>query len=129
MKAKAIIGLIVILLAIASASVWVRPPAEPIQVSGDLSKDEIADIRIAVHRKISPPLLPDLSLQSLRVAPRLFLQRFSRSKPKIWKVEERTHEFVAVIGRSPQDQQPRPVVFWGVFRETNNWRVEIEYHY
>jgi hypothetical protein len=129
MKTKAIIGFLVVLVVIAATLVLTMRPEEPIQVFGDLSKREVADICIAVRHKIHPVILPDLSVQSLRGAPGRILQRFGRSNPEIWKLEARTYGFVAVIGRSPHDEPPRPRVFWGVFRGTNAWSVENEFHY
>ena len=118
-----------ILVALAALLATAIRSEEPIQVSGDLSKREVADICLAVRHKIHQSILPDLSAQSLRAAPGLILHRFRSPNPKIWKLEARTHGFVAVIGRSRRDEQPRPYVFWSVFRGTNNWRVEGEYHY
>jgi hypothetical protein len=129
MKAKASIGLGFVLLVMAAIFMLAIRREESIQVSGDLSELEISDICSAVRRRVYPPVLPDLSGPSLRAAPGLILQRLGQGSPRIWKIEARTYGFVAVIGRSPKDEVPRPYVFWGVFRGTNDWHVENEYHY
>src|SRR5262245_22676687 len=112
-KTIAIISLAVLVALAAALALTVRSE-EPIQVAGDLSKREITDIRAAVFHYVHPPILPDLSARSLKAAPGLILERFGKTKPKIWKIEARTHGFVAVIGRAPQEEQNRPYVFWGV---------------
>jgi hypothetical protein len=102
----------------------------PIQVSGGLTEREVSDICASVRRNMrSASVLPDLSRESLLAAPRAILERVRRPRPVIWKVEARNDVFVAVTGRLPRDNPPRPYVFWCVFRGTNGWRVEHEYHY
>jgi hypothetical protein len=129
MRTKAIIASLLVVLAVASAMVVARRPEVPFQVSGDLSERDVTDICMAVHRKIYPPILPDLSMKSLRAAPSVLLRRFHGSHPRIWQIERRTGVFVAVIGRLAEDPKPRPYVFWGVFSGTNSWYVEEDYHY
>lgn len=128
-KGKLIFGLLLGLIVLGAIFMMTIRREEFIEVSGDLSKQEVAEICKAVRRKVYPPILPELSAPSLRAAPGLILRRLGKSNPRIWKIEGRTYGFVAVIGRSPADEVTRPYVFWGVFRGTNGWHVENEYEY
>jgi hypothetical protein len=101
---------------------------EQIQVVGELTVNEIADIRVAVLKKMHPPIFPDFSVKSLRAAPGLILERFRGSKPKTWTIEARTQGFVAVIVEPSPSPPTHPYVFFGVFRETNGWKVYNQYH-
>jgi len=129
MKAKVIIGAMLLLVTVVVSLMVAPRPEEPIQVLGALSKPEIADIRKAVWywSKTHPPILPDLSAKSFLAAPGLMLQRFGRPTPKIFKMEARNQGFVAVFGRSSADEQTHRYVFWCVFRGTNGWLAEAEY--
>lgn len=130
MKRKIIFGFAAILIVVVAVLVISRPPQIPIQVSGGLTEREVSDICAAVRRYARPPsILPDLSRQSLFAAPRVLVERIRRPKPVIWKIEARNDVFVAVTGRLPRDQPPRPYMFWGVFRGTNGWSVEHDYCY
>jgi hypothetical protein len=130
MKRKAVYGLAAILIAlVAVVLVCSRPPQVPIQVSGSLTEGEVSEICASVRRKMRTNVLPDLSRQSLVAASRAILDWFRRPKPVIWKVEARNDVFVAVTGRFARDNPPCPRVFWGVFKGTNGWRVELEYNY
>jgi hypothetical protein len=130
MKKKGILALAAILIALTAVLVFSRPPQIPIQVSGGLTEREVSDISASVRRYMRPPsILPDLSRQSILDAPRALLERIRAPKPVIWKADARNDVFVAVTGRLPRDQPPRPYIFWAVFRGTNGWRVEHEYHY
>jgi hypothetical protein len=127
MKAKRIVGLVLIPVALGLALAVSMRHEEPIQVSGDLSKRDVADICRAVRRKISPPpILPDLSVSSLRAAPGALLRRFDKSNQRIYKVEGRTYGFAAVMTKSGKATAPMSRVFWGVFRGTNTWSVEFK---
>ncbi len=123
MKRKVTIFFIVVFVTVLAGVlvVGLRSGAQ-IQVLGDLSKREVADIRMAVMHYRHSPILPDLSLSSIRAAPSLMLQRLEDSKPKVWTIEARTHGFVAVIAR-PVHGEPGQARFWGVFRQTNGWWV------
>jgi len=126
MKAKALlIGLFGLIL-LATTLILAQRSEQTIQVVGDLSKREVADICAAVMHQTHPAILPDLSFPSLRAAPGLFLQRFTKPD-HIFKIESRTHGFVAVFGGSPSDKWVKSYVFWSVFRETNTWTVVGEY--
>ena len=128
MKATPIIVLIVVFgTLLVAILLQTLPPEEPVQVLGDLSKHDIAEIRAGVWRKMYPPIFPDLSIQSLRAFPGLLLQRFKKPKLRISIIEARTYGFVAVLGRPTAGTQKEPCVFWGVFRETNGWQVLTEY--
>jgi hypothetical protein len=109
------------------AVVATRHPDAPIQVVGELSKQEVAEIRVALWRKIHPPILPDFSARSLLGAPRRLLEQFTMADAKVWRIEARTHGFVAVIARAPASPNGEKFIFWSVFRGTNCWRVEHEY--
>lgn len=129
MKWKVIVGIAAILIALAVVLVCSRPSQVPIQVSGGLTELEVSDICASVRRNMRSSILPDLSRQSLVAAPRAILEWIRRPRPKIWKVEARNDVFVAVTGRFARDNPPRPRVFWGVFKGTNGWSVEMEYNY
>ena len=126
MKAKVIIGAVLVVVTVAATLLVTSRPETQIQVLGGLSKREIADIRKAVWHKTHPPVLPDFSAKSFRAAPGLIVQRFSN--PKIFKMEARNQAFVAVFGRSAADANQHRYVFWCVFRDTNGWLAEEEYH-
>ena len=128
MKAKVIIGAVLVLVTVAATLMVVSRPEEPIQVLGALSKREVADIRKAVWYKTHPPILSGLSAQRFIAAPGLMLRQFWRPNPKIFKMEARNQGFVAVFGRSAADEQTHRYVFWCVFRGTNGWLAEAEYH-
>ena len=128
MKAKLTIVAVLVSAMLATTLMIVLRPEEPIEVLGYLSKREIADVRKAVWFKTHPKILPDFSARSFLAAPALLLQRFGKSQPKIFKMEARNQEFVAVFGRSPADAQAHSYVFWCVFRQTNGWLAEAEYH-
>jgi hypothetical protein len=128
MNAKGIIGAVLVLIMVVATLVLALQSEQPIQVLGGLSKREIADIRKEVWHMTHPSILPDFSARSFRAAPGLIVQRFGRSNSKIFKMEARNQEFVAVFGRSTADAQAHRYIFWCVFRETNGWRAEAEYH-
>ena len=123
-----IIGAVLVVVTVAATLIVAQQPEQPIQVLGGLSKREVADIRTAVWHKTHPPILPDFSVRSFRVAPGLIVQRFGRSSPKIYKMEARNQAFVAVFGRSAADANRGQYIFWCVFRGTNGWLAEEEYH-
>jgi hypothetical protein len=129
MKWKVVVGIAAILVALGVVLVCSRPPQVPIQVSGGLTEREVSDICASVRRSTRSGILPDLSRQSLVAAPRAILEWIRRPRPLIWKIEARNDVFVAVTGRFGRDNPPCPRVFWGVFRGTNGWRVELEYNY
>jgi hypothetical protein len=129
MKWKVAVGIAAILIALAVVLVCSRPPQVPIQVSGGLTEREVSDICASVRRSMRSRIFPDLSRQSLVAAPRAILEWIRRPRPEIWKVEARNDVFVAVTGRFARDNPPCPRVFWGVFKGTNGWRVELEYNY
>jgi hypothetical protein len=127
MKRKASIFLIVVFVSVlAGVLVNALQSEAPIQVLGDLSKREVADIRGAVRHYRHPPILSDLSVQSILAAPGLVLRRLGDSRLKVWTMEARTHGFVAVTARPLPGGQGQPY-FWAVFRETNGWQVGGEY--
>lgn len=128
MKAKLAIGAVLLFATLATTLIITSRPEQPIEVLGGLSNKEIEDVRKAVWIKIHPKILPNFSARSFRAAPGLLLQRFGKSQPKIFKMEARNQEFVAVFGRSAADAQAHSYVFWCVFRRTNSWRAESEYH-
>jgi hypothetical protein len=128
MKAKGVLGAVLVVVMAAVSLRMALPPERPIQVLGALSKRDIADIRKAVWDKTHPPILPDFSVRSFLSAPGLMRQRFGRANAQIFKMEARTQGFVAVFGRSTADARAQRYVFWCVFRETNGWRAEAEYH-
>jgi hypothetical protein len=128
MKAKVIIGVVLLLVSVVAALMVSPGPEEPIQVLGALSKREIPDIRKAVWYKTHPPILSGFSAQNILATPGLMLRRFWRPNPKIYRMEARTHGFVAVFGRSAADAQTHRYIFWCVFRETNGWAADAEYH-
>lgn len=128
MKAKIILGAVLVVMAVAATLRLALRPEQPIQVLGGLSKREVADIRAALWRKTHPPILPDFSMQSFRAAPGLLVQRFGRSNPSIVKMEQRNQAFVAVFGRSADDAKHHRYAFWCVFRDKNGWLAETEYH-
>ena len=130
MKAKVIIGAVLLLVTVVATLRIASRPEEPIHVLGALSKREIADIHKAVWywSKTHPPILPDLSMKSFLAAPGLMLQRFGRPTPKIFKMEARNQGFVAVFGRSAAGELTHRYVFWSVFKGTNGWLAEAEYN-
>jgi hypothetical protein len=128
MKAKALlIGLMFVLILVATTLILAQRSDQTIQIVGDLSNREVADICAAVMHKTHPAILPDLSFPSLRAAPGLVLQRFTKPD-HIFKIESRTRGFVAVFGGSQSDKWVKSHVFWSVFRQTNSWTVVGEYH-
>jgi hypothetical protein len=128
MKSKVILGAVLVVATVAAILLAATRPEPPIQVLGALSERDIADIRKAVWYKTHPPILSGFSAQSLLAAPGLMLRRFWRPNPKIFKMEARNQEFVAVFGRSTADAQTHRYVFWCVFRGTNSWLAEAEHH-
>jgi len=121
MKVKIVIGMLIGLIGIAIALLIPRQSQEQIQIVGELSQQEIAQVRSAVRRVMHPPLLRDFSFASLRTAPGLLLDRVRVPSPKIWRIEARTPEFVAVIARLPLSTNSESYVFYSVFRGTNKW--------
>ena len=72
MKMGTAIAVVGVFVALAIAVVAVLRSGVPVQVVGDLSRAEAAGICRTIQRDVRPPILPDLSLQSLRSAPGLF---------------------------------------------------------
>lgn len=125
---KLIIVFVLAAITVATTLMILWWPEEPVEVFGNLSISEIAGIRQAVAHRSHPAILPDFSTHSLLAAPGLLLQRFGRSRPRIFKMEARNQEFVAVFGRSTADAEAHRYVLWCVFRQTNGWLAEAEYH-
>jgi len=125
-RAKLTIGAVLVFGIVATSTV-VRTPEQPIQIVGDLSKQDVAAIRKAVWKKTHPRILTDFSTKCFLAAPHNLLKVFART-PTIFKMEVRNQVFVAVLGRPPTDAQPSSYVFWCVFKEKNGWRAGAEYH-
>ncbi len=116
---------IVVILGIALHTL--RQPPEPIQLIGELSPRDVAEIRVALRHKTHPPLLPKWSLASLRAAPGLLADRFTKPDAPICRIEMRNREFAAVITRLPTNSVGDKYVFWCAFKETNKWWVGDPY--
>jgi hypothetical protein len=125
-RAKLAIGGVLVVGIVVTLMV-VRAPEQPIQVVGNLSKQDVAAIRKAVWKKTHPPILTDLSTKSFLAAPHKLVTLFART-PTIFKMEVRNQVFVAVLARPPSEAQPSYYVFWCVFKEKNGWRADDEYH-
>ena len=125
-RAKLAIGAVLIIGIVVTLMV-VRAPEQPIQIVGDLSKQDVAAIRKAVWKKTHPPILTDFSTKSFFAAPHKLLKLFART-PTIFKMEVRNQVFVAVLGRPSAEAQPSYYVFWCVFKEKNGWQADAEYH-
>jgi len=128
-KTRVLAGLAALLLALL---LWLPFGHSQLQssmeVQGELTRLEVAQIRQAVWRKLHPPILPTVSLQSLREAPGRLAARFRPTHVSIYSIEARTANFVAVFGRPSAKDSGTVYFFWGVFRETNGWKVYNEYH-
>jgi hypothetical protein len=116
--AIAVVGLFVAL----AIPVVVALRSDPVQVVGDFPRAEAAGIYRTIQREVRPPILPDLSLQSLRSAPRLLLERLPGRHPKVLVIERRSAGFVVAIGRKPADVLGTNIL-WSLFKETNRWRL------
>jgi hypothetical protein len=107
--------------ALIAAMIVARRPEEPIELTGYLTKSDVADIRVALRHKRQPPIFPDFSIKNLRAAPGLIWERVTTPDPKIYRIEARTPGFVAVFSRLPTNSAAGDYAFWCVFKETNRW--------
>ncbi len=123
-KILAVVAIPVFLLAVLAGILLVmRRPEPPIQIVGNVSDREVADIRAALRHKINHAILPNFTVKSLRAAPGRLLERVTTPSPKIWRIEARTHGFAAVLSHAPTNTMGEKYVFWCTFRGTNQWWV------
>lgn len=131
MKPRALLLVPMALVFLALLFYWLFTSSAPmpaVEVQGNLTQPEVVEIRRAIWHKLHPPILPNLSFQSLREAPERLIGRFRPAPARVYTIEARTPNFVAVLGRPTTTNTGVTCFFWGVFREKNGWVVYNEYH-
>lgn len=121
----AALGLAGVLL---TMSFFASRSSEPVEVVGELSGREVAEIRVALWRRTHPPILPDLSFHSVRGAPTRVWERVAKSDAKLFRIEARTPVFAAVITRLPTNSVGNRYVLWCAFKGTNRWWIGDAYY-
>jgi len=123
MKMSTAITMIAVFVALATALVAGLRSRDSVLMVGHLPRAETAGILRAIQREVHPPILPNLSLDSLRGAPSRLLGRLPGRHPQVLIIERRTAGFVAAFGRRPPDVLGRTNILWSFFKETNGWRL------